>query len=209
MEILSDFSGQRSAADAELMAARRLEGTRPGEAIRAYREVALKWPFEKEIRETALKRAGDLEKAAQQSVLALGTAVREFGVYRSADALHAMETLATDLEAKFLGDTAPEGTLETTLAELVAQVKTGRGEFEVELAMPGLDRLERLYTLLETATGYRPMAALYARAVIERYEHLENVAPDIARRIQVAREKLAELEKHEDVGAALPPKPQN
>lgn len=208
VELVSDFTQQRRQAKADLGNAKRLVSSAPGQAIAALRDVAQAYPFEASVRDDAVRLAGELETQARLDVGALAQALGEFRIYGSPEALARAEELASRLEGQFLGEKGRGGSLETELSDLVAQVQSARYEFEVEQASPGMDRLERLVGLLAKVEGYRPMAALYARTMLRRYEHLAEEAEDIARRLQAARERLEDLEKNDDVRNALPPVPE-
>ncbi len=207
MEVTTDFTRAKERAEKELESAIAESRRAPGQAIVKLREIAQANPFEPRIRDRASQVASELETTARQEIGDLRVALRDFRIYRSADALLELQTLTAKLAKLYpIGD-GPAGSLETDVAELVHDVGEARREYEIALAGPGVDRLERLTGLLESVKGYRPMAALYARAMVGRYSHLEAQAEDIARRLTAARATLEKLQADEAVADALPPLP--
>ena len=208
LDLISDFTKQRDQADQALKEAKKLATSAPGRAIQELRNVANAFPFEETVRDEALELSARLEGQALKDKQALEEAVAEYRVYRSADALARMEALASRLAELFLGEAGAEGSLETEITTLVSQVREARKEYDVALAMPGVDRLERIAALLSGAEEYKPLAAVYWRTLLERYEPLRQDAPDIARRLKSAQDVFDELLKIPDVQEALPPVPE-
>jgi hypothetical protein len=118
-----------------------------------------------------------------------------------------MEELAARVDELFLGDAGRGHALETEMQTLVTQVREARREHDVQLALPGVERLERIATNLADSKGYEALAAVYWRTLLERYGQLEEEAPDIARRLETAAKALETLKADENVQGALPPVP--
>ncbi len=207
LEVISDFTKQRSQAEQALTQARKLAFTAPGRAIQELSNVANAFPFEEQVRDEALRLASELETKAIADVQALDSALADYRIYRSGEALAKMEGLTVELAERFLGAAGRGGRLEAEISELVAEAREARKEYDVEHALPGVDRLERIAVLLSDSKGYQPMAALYWRTLLRRYGDLGKDAPDIARRLEAARQKLGDLEKIAEVQEALPPVP--
>jgi len=208
LDVISDFSKQKKKADLALKAAKKLAAGAPGRAIQELRNVANAFPFEEAVRDEALTLASKLEGEAIANQTALEDALGQYRIYRSDDALQAMETLSTKLDALYLGEASRGGSLETEIQELVTQVREARKEHDVELALPGVDRLERIAVHLSDSEGWRPLAAVYWRSMLHRYEKLMADAPDIARRLKSAKEQFDALKQDENVKSALPPIPE-
>jgi len=209
LELTTDFTKQRGEAADALKRAKALAQASPGLAVQQLREIAIENPFEESVRDEALRVAAEIETRTRADVDALKTSLEDYRIYGSNDALEQMEKQATALAALFLGEPGRGGTFEPEIADLVQKVHVARVEHEIEQASPHVDRLERIAGLLDDSEGYKPMAALYLRALIHRYESLATDAEDIARRLQAAKTKLEELEQDETVREALPPLPQS
>ena len=210
VDLVTDFTGQMREAEDRLAAARSLSAKAPGLAIVGLRTVAQAYPFNPQIRDEAVRLADELETQARGQKTALEDALRDYGVYRSSESLVPMEQLAERLGAQFLGEGHPEGAMEAEIRGLVDGVRAARKTYDLEQAEPGVERLERLVSLLGAqggAAGDRPLAALYARAMLRRYEHLVPSSPDLARRLEAARARLGELGGSAEVKDTLPPLP--
>ena len=168
VDLVTDFTGQMREAEDRLAAARSLSAKAPGLAIVGLRTVAQAYPFNPQIRDEAVRLADELETQARGQKTALEDALRDYGVYRSSESLVPMEQLAERLGAQFLGEGRPEGAMEAEIQGLVDGVRAARRTYDLEQAEPGVERLERLVSLLGAqggAAGDRPLAALYARAM--------------------------------------------
>ncbi|MHC5011421.1 MAG: FHA domain-containing protein [Planctomycetota bacterium] len=206
IEIITDFALQRDRAQQDLAAARALLGTQPGLGIAELRRVAQSYPFDEAVHDTALTLAQQRAERARADLDELDDAVRAFQIYGSSDALADMSAKAERLEAQFLAEGHPSGPIETRLEELLGQVRQSSRAYAVEHAEPELARLERLVRLLGDDEAYRPLAALYARALADRFGSLSDQSPDLARRIDAVAKRFDELTAEATVRDAIPPR---
>ena len=209
MGVVTDFSRQRADAQNALQNARGLMRKRPAEAFDLFRTIAQAYPFEEDIRDDALRISGELEDQAIKDIQGLETALNDFRIYASPDALLTLQGLTTQLEGQFLSqdeDPAGQGPIVERVAELVKAAHEAEHAWQVERAMPALERLERLIGLLENSEAYRPLAAVYAQTVLDRYKSLAPFAPDVQKRVAATEERLNKLLENETVRNAIPPK---
>ena len=87
------------------------------------------------------------------------------------------------------------------------EVEAADREHRLVAAAPEIDRLERLVSLLDEVEDYQPIAAVYARSVLDRYGDLGALDPDVKRRLDGIRERLDKLTSVEGLKDALPPAP--
>ena len=116
-------------------------------------------------------------------------------------------TLADEIESLYLGEGNPGGPLETEVASLVAAARLEAASFIAERSGPEVERLERLVRLLDEVEEYHPLAALYARTIVDRYSPLVDSSPDIKKSVETAREYLARYGLVARVLDSLPPNP--
>jgi hypothetical protein len=204
--VVTNFEVQARAAQEALEDARRRVRTQPAAAIEALQEVAVAYPFVDRVRTEALRLAGETEATTRARVDAYAAALDAFRVFRSREALEALERQDQEMAALFPAGAGTSGALDARVREIAETSAQVRGAWYAEHAATELGRLERLGDLLAAAEGYAPMAAVYFRTIVERYGHL---AGDDAfgRRITRARERYEAL--REEYGPAIPdlPKP--
>jgi pSer/pThr/pTyr-binding forkhead associated (FHA) protein len=207
LEVVTDFERQRERALGDLARARALLATAPGRAIASLRQVALEYPFEESVRDEALRLASEREDRTRQELDALEEALQAFRIFGSRDALASVDEKTSRLEGLFLGPGHPSGPLETRLAELVRAAGEARRAWAVEQAEQEVDRMQRLFGLLAADEGYRPLAVLYARSLLDRFGDLAGHTPDLQRRLDLVRAQLDEIVADPAVQRAIPPPP--
>ncbi len=208
LSLTTDFSSQRDVARKELEAAKLLRDRRPAEALDQLRRIAQANPFNPEVRDQAIQIAGELEGKVRDELTEGEASLARFRVYGSADSLADVKARAKRFTERFLGGPDPaDRPLVKRVQEFTDQVGQAETAWELDRATPVLDRLERLVDLLGEEVAYRPVAAVYARALLARYQDLAASSPDLAKRLADVKQKLDKLEATPEVQAALPPKP--
>ena len=87
---------------------------------------------------------------------------------------------------------------------------SARDQWYSEYAAAELNRLANLADMLDKdGAQYRPMAALYLRAIESRFGHLASDKTAFGQQVLAARKKLAALEASEEVKQAVPPPADN
>ncbi len=211
MAIVTDFRLQEQQAKKDLAEARSLMRTAPARAFIALRRVAQAYPFDESVRDEAMRLAGELEERTLKDLDALELALHEFRIYRSPAALDVLRERSDAMAAQFLAETDEEarrGPIVERVAAVVQEVDAARREYRMRSAQPEFERLERLVGLLGNVEGYQPVAAVYARAMLDRYADLGELEPDVKRRLDAARERLEKLVSLEGVRDAMPPAPE-
>ena len=208
LDLISDFTKQRDQADQALKEAKKLATSSPGRAIQELRNVANAFPFEETVRDEALELAARLEGQALEdgrrsrrpwpTTRSTGPRTRWRGWRR----LRAGSRSCSSERPARRAASRPTSRRSSRRCARSAR------SYDVALAMPGVDRLERIAALLSGAEEYKPLAAVYWRTLLERYEPLQEDAPDIARRLKSAKDVFDELMKNPAVQEALPPVPE-
>ncbi|MFV1957957.1 MAG: FHA domain-containing protein, partial [Planctomycetota bacterium] len=216
--IVTDFGLEQQEARSRLADARSLVRRAPARAFEALRDVAERYPFEAGIRDEALKLASEVEDGLRRDVADLEGALEALRIYHSPEALEAVRTKATQMAARYLSGApasgapvsgARGGALFDRVAKLVEEARQDGVAWALERATPAMERLERIVTLLADVESYRPIAAVYARAYIERYGPLAADSTDVKQRVRAMRERLGELTSDPSVREAVPPVPDN
>lgn len=199
--VVTDFEVQSRAAQDALDAAETEVRQRPGSGIRMLREVAVLYPFNERVRNRAVQVAEESERAAREEIGAFSQALAAFRIFRSADTLAALDGQSRALSAKYpAGGTGP---LETAVHELRAEADEALALYYSEHAGAELSRLEKLGDLLADLEGYKPMAAIFYRTIVDRFGHLEG-EDSFGRRVARARTRFEQLMSEEGVAAAVP-----
>ena len=211
LDVISDFRLQEKQAKADLAEARSLMRTAPARAFVALRRVAQAYPFDEGVRDEAVRLAGELEKSTLEDLDGLERALHEFRIYRSPAALADLTRRSDAMAEQFLSETDEEarrGPIVERVLAVVEEVDVARRDHRLASAAPEFERLERLVGLLGAVDGYEPVAAVYAQALLDRYDDLGALEPDVQRRLDAARERLDKLVNLEGVRDAMPPAPE-
>ncbi len=207
VELVTHYDKQRDAAQAALTAGLQLLRERPGEGIERLREIAQEFPFDEAVKRTAGEKANAAEKQANEDVAALKQALDAFRIYGSEEALDDVSTRLAALQAQFPPREGGGGIIESEVAEIAAAVESERADYYARFAGPELSRLERLADLLKGIEGYKPMAAMFYRAIVTRFAHLKGDDTPLGRRVLAAQKNFDELMANKSVADAVPPAP--
>lgn len=208
LTVVTDFSLQAKAAAGALAAAKDLVRSAPGAAIRELRKVAQEYPFEAKVQSEASQLASDLETRATKDLSDLKGALQSFRILGSPAALADLGQRAGALRATFL--TSPEapteGTFEADVAAAVSAADAAARDFFSGRALPQVQRLDRTAAMLESAAGFKAMAAVVYRSIVSAYGSMAGDSGSLAEHVAKARARLSELEQQPEVMQALPPR---
>jgi pSer/pThr/pTyr-binding forkhead associated (FHA) protein len=211
LEVVTDFAQQAQRAQEDLESARTLLSSDPGQAIQRLRIVAQKYPFNARVRDDALKLATEREDKALKDLQALDAALAAFRVFRSDETLQDAETKSRALSAEFLvgggGPVLDDGSIGSQVRERRQAVARLRQQYDAENAVPEVIRLERLAGALTETGGFEATAALFYRAILDRFGGLGSEDTDLGRRLKAIEAKYEELAGRPGVREALPPPP--
>jgi pSer/pThr/pTyr-binding forkhead associated (FHA) protein len=200
--LVTDYEVQSRAAQDAFAEAESLTGRLPGRAIKMLRAVAVLYPFNERVRDSATAAADRAESDARKEIAAFEEALQAFRVFRSDETLERVDKLGEALATRYPAGEAM-GPLETRVAELQAEAEMARDAYHAEHAGAELSRLEKLADLLAEESGYQPMAAIFYRTIVDRFGHLEG-DDAFGRRVARARQRLEELMKKPEIAEAVP-----
>lgn len=204
--VIVDHSRQSQAAKEALDQAELMLRTRPGQGIRQLQQVAREYPFIENVRKDASKAAREAEAETRKQLTAWRTALADFEIYQSVDSLAALDKASEGMAERFPpveGDFLAE-----QVQELVKATRDARATYNSAFAGPELSRLERLGDLLRTTEGYEAMAAIYYRAILDRFGDMAGEDTPFGRRVLAAKKAYEELMGDEQVRNAVPPTPE-
>ncbi len=201
--VVTDYDVQARAANDELNNAESLVRREPGRGIEQLRKIATLYPFNERVHNRAISLADESEGAARKELDGYRGSLQRFRIFRSADTLADLDEWTKKIRDRYPSRGEANGQLENTAGEIDKAAADARAAYYAEHAGAELTRLERLADLLADVDGYKPMAAIFYRTIVDRFGHLEG-DDSFGRRVARAKTRFEELTKDATVAAAVP-----
>ena len=191
-QVVTNYSVQLKAAQEALIAATRLVNQQPGRGIEALREIVAIYPYIETVRDQARAAADKADAAARKEVETFDKALADFKIFGSRDTLVALDKRIASMAERYPSRGATNGEHENRVAEITAKAAEAQQAWYSDNAGRELTRLERLAELLANVQGFEPMAAIFYRAIVDRFGHLAS-DDSFGRRVQLAKERFEAL----------------